>query len=474
MARFRVGLASVALVVSAAVVPVVVLGGGAANAAPGGDITAVCGASATPAPTYTLKTDCGPVTSAVTVPDTITTVNGAGHTISANATDASGGPYTGAVLTNLPGNHGTMNIENLTITGPTAGFTFTIPANTCSSYFPGLFGIFFNDDSGTATNVNIFNMFQTRTPTSPACVVGHSIRADGLTAPRTVNITTTHVSNYQRGGMFASGMVTVNVSDSTIGPGSSVPFSIAQNAVQWSNCCSQSSSSGPPSGSITGSTIIGTNYLSTGPANPSDAASTAVLLYGAKNVTVDHNTIEGSSDIGINVTADTTGATISFNKINRPTPPNPDTFGIGTSVDPSEATLICNTWSGWHTDLVGALQISCGLPDGTECKAYSADLTVKGGTEPFDFSASGTLPPGLHLASTGIISGTPIKPGTYNFTAKVSDSSDAPLHASQAQSIVINADPTCTAEEIEKIEKEQEAPAAGTAPITKTLVPVTG
>ena len=165
------------------------IGGGAANAAPGGDITAVCGASATPAPTYTLKTDCGPVTSAVTVPDTITTVNGAGHTISANATDASGGPYTGAVLTNLPGNHGTMNIENLTITGPTAGFTFTIPANTCSSYFPGLFGIFFNDDSGTATNVDIFNMFQTRTPTSPACVVGHSIRADGLTAPRTVNIT---------------------------------------------------------------------------------------------------------------------------------------------------------------------------------------------------------------------------------------------------------------------------------------------
>ena len=119
---------------------------------------------------------------------------------------------------------------------------------------------------------------------------------------------------------------------------------------------------GPPSGSIIGSTIIGTSFLSTGPADATTSSSRAILMFGAHNVTVDHNTMEGSGDIGISVTADTTGARISFNKVNRPSPPNPDTFGIGTSVDPSEATLICNTWSGWHTDIVGARQISCGPP----------------------------------------------------------------------------------------------------------------
>jgi hypothetical protein len=31
--------------------------------------------------------------------------------------------------------------------------------------------------------------------------------------------------------------------------------------VQWSNCCTQSNGAVPPSGSITGSTIIGTSFL---------------------------------------------------------------------------------------------------------------------------------------------------------------------------------------------------------------------
>ena len=37
------------------------------------------------------------------------------------------------------------------------------------------------------------------------------------------------------------------------------------------------------------------------------------------------------------------------------------------------ATLICNTFSGWNNNIVGAIQIGCTpLPDGAECEAYSA------------------------------------------------------------------------------------------------------
>jgi parallel beta-helix repeat protein len=243
-----------------------------------------------------------------------------------------------------------------------------------------------------------------------------------------------------------------------------------------------------------------------------------VLLYGATNVKVQNNTIEGGSDIGIRVEASATNILIGFNKINRPNPPNPDTFGIGVSVaaDSTAATrLECNTFSGWKTDIEGALQISCGLPAGTECAAYSATMTVIGGpsvpepvtatagaipeqpgailstvrstavaaaavTDPlFVWSASGTLPPGLGLsASTGTISGIPIQPGTFAFTAHVTDSTSPPLTATQAQTIVINANPKCDPEEVGENpaipEADEPGEAAPVAPITTTGLAFTG
>jgi hypothetical protein len=193
-----------------------------------------------------------------------------------------------------------------------------------------LFGIFFNDASGFVNNVKVMNIFQTNTaPGSPACNTGHDIRADGVTAPRTVNITNTQVSLYQKAGMFASGNVTMNVTASTIGPPSFVPFSIAQNGVQWTNTSTQSNPAVGASGTMTGSTIVGSSFVSTHPtAPPNSASSTAVLLFGARNVTIDHNTITGGSDIGIAVSAASTNTTISFNAINRPSPPTPDSLPV--------------------------------------------------------------------------------------------------------------------------------------------------
>ena len=83
MSRFRVGLAAVAMI--AVGVFVFTGGGGAANAAPipGGSIQAVCTAGTLNGTTYTLSADCGDVTGPITVPSTITTVNGNGFTISA-------------------------------------------------------------------------------------------------------------------------------------------------------------------------------------------------------------------------------------------------------------------------------------------------------------------------------------------------------------------------------------------------------
>lgn len=64
---------------------------------------------------------------------------------------------------------------------------------------------------------------------------------------------------------------------------------------------------------------------------------------------------------------------------------------------------------------------------GTVGTTYTATLSATGGSAPYTFSiVSGCLPPGLTLnKTTGTISGTPTKSGTFSFTAKVVDSSGA-------------------------------------------------
>ena len=59
------------------------------------------------------------------------------------------------------------------------------------------------------------------------------------------------------------------------------------------------------------------------------------------------------------------------------------------------------------------------LPAGTSGRAYSATLSAAGGVPPYTWSATG-LPSGITLSgSTGVLSGTPLRPGTYTvqFTA---------------------------------------------------------
>jgi hypothetical protein len=64
------------------------------------------------------------------------------------------------------------------------------------------------------------------------------------------------------------------------------------------------------------------------------------------------------------------------------------------------------------------------LPDAMRGKAYSTTLTADGGETPYRWSiATGTLPSGLTLAATGVLSGTTQLVGPFSFTAKVTDAS---------------------------------------------------
>ena len=66
---------------------------------------------------------------------------------------------------------------------------------------------------------------------------------------------------------------------------------------------------------------------------------------------------------------------------------------------------------------------SATLPAGMPNVAYSQNLTASGGTGPYSFTlASGVLPTGLMLDSSGLLSGTTAETGNFEFTVKATDS----------------------------------------------------
>jgi hypothetical protein len=418
---------------------------GVAKAAPiaGGSIEHVCQGTNSGG-TFTLTADCGAVTSPITVPSTITTVNGNDHTIS--ATDIGSSQFSGGILTNASSGQ-IMNIENLTVSGPTDGFQIAHNCPLPSGDFV-LYGIYFNDAGGSVNNVTVEHIWQQpNASNAPSCNTGTAIRAQNPSAPRTVTITNTAVRDYQKNGIDGrGGMMTMDVSDSTIGPPNNQEGLIAANGLVYLDS----------TGTAMKNKILGSGDQQT-PGPPGGGTdATAVLLYGAKNVTITHNMISGAkTDIGVSVTADSTGNTISFNDITRTSADDPDPTGHGIDVDTpnnSSATPICNTFSNWNHNIVGAEQISCtALPDGNECSRYSAPAPAVDSGEnykqtapfpiidatPFTWSVdSGTLPPGLSLSSAGAITGTPTNAGTFDFTMKLVDSTG--LTATQAQTITIH------------------------------------
>ena len=81
------------------------------------------------------------------------------------------------------------------------------------------------------------------------------------------------------------------------------------------------------------------------------------------------------------------------------------------------------------------------LPGGVVCAAYSSSVAAQGGSPPYGWSiASGSLPPGLTLASTtGSITGTPTTGGTWTFDVQATDSGEPARTDVQTLSIAVAA-----------------------------------
>ena len=67
------------------------------------------------------------------------------------------------------------------------------------------------------------------------------------------------------------------------------------------------------------------------------------------------------------------------------------------------------------------------LPAATVATAFSQTLLASGGTAPYTYSvASGALPAGVVLSSSGVLSGTPTTGGSFGFSVTAKDSSGGP------------------------------------------------
>lgn len=121
-----------------------------------------------------------------------------------------------------------------------------------------------------------------------------------------------------------------------------------------------------------------------------------------------------------------------------------------STVEPDETVVISlNAGSGY---MVGSPNSATGtilnddavvtispasLPAATAGSAYSQTLSASGGTPGYTFVVSaGTLPAGLTLSASGVLSGTPTASGSFNFTVTATDSG-APTSGSRAYTLTV-------------------------------------
>jgi len=136
-----------------------------------------------------------------------------------------------------------------------------------------------------------------------------------------------------------------------------------------------------------------------------------------------------------------TGLSLSTAGVISGTPRASGTFSFGVTVTDSGSPAQTNTTAMILTIANRPLAISTdGLAVGNEGVAYSQTLAARGGTAPYTWSltSGSTLPPGLTLASNGLISGTATAGGNFDFGLQVADSSNPQQSATLSTLIVIS------------------------------------
>jgi hypothetical protein len=195
---------------------------------------------------------------------------------------------------------------------------------------------------------------------------------------------------------------------------------------------------GLANGTVYTFTVTATNSAGTGPASaPSNSITVAAPpVAGAVSATVAYDS--SANPITLNLSGGTATSVAVASAASHGT-----ATASGTSITYTPATgffgsdsFTYTATNGTGTSSAATVTVTVSAPTitvtpttltgGTYGSSYGQVLTASGGQGPYTFAttvASGSLPPGLSLSSTGAISGTPTTAGTYTFTVGGTDSS---------------------------------------------------
>ena len=311
-------------------------------------------------------------------------------------------------------NSGTLTLINSTVKNNTAQ---VINLGTASG------GGIFNSGTTTLTNSTVSNNNALGKPTA---------HGGGISNNGTLNI-----SNSTIGVNTASAVFAANSSPTSDGGGiwnsASSVLTIKNTTVSFNTVSGMTANGGGIFNTTGGAVMIGNTIVS----------DNAVISNGT---TVVRDVSGAVVSQGTNLISNSTGSTgwVASDKLNVPALLTPlgnyggptQTFGI---LQTSPAFNAGNNANAPPTDQRGAARIVGGtidigsfennptgvitmIPNGAVGAAYNQSLPLSE-TSTLTFALiSGSLPPGLSLSSSGVITGTPTTGGTYNFTIAITDS----------------------------------------------------
>ena len=131
-------------------------------------------------------------------------------------------------------------------------------------------------------------------------------------------------------------------------------------------------------------------------------------------------TVTGTSNTAVTWTA-STGSVTANGLYTAPTVQS-TTHATVTAASQADPTKSATTSLTINPAQQGSLQImTSGLPQGQQGQPYNAALSATGGTQPYSWNVTGSLPSGITFNLNGDFGGAPTSVGNSNFSATVTD-----------------------------------------------------
>ena len=317
--------------------------------------------------------------------------------------------------------------------GPTTGGT-SVTIN--GSGFSGATAVTFGATAASSFTVNSASQITATAPAGTGTIDVRITTAGGTSATSASDQFTYVVVPAVTGIAPASGAITGGTSVVVTGTGfagaTAVRFGSA-NATSFTVNSATQITATSPSGSlgvvdVKVTTVGGTSassvadqftYIPTGVITFATPTAASVPL-GNSFTNAATSSLAGGSYGAISYTSSNAGvATVSSSGVI--TPVAAGTSSI-TATQAAVAGVNAQAAQSYALTVTSAMDITpASLPAATVGTAYSQQLTATGGIESYAFTVSGSVPAGLALSASGVLSGTPTAAGSFALTVQVTD-----------------------------------------------------